>query len=220
MNNKVFVICTKEDSYILKNVKCLKKHYPTSGIIVVDSNSDNKSYMNQIRELYPDVVIADIKNRNYEYGSIMYAFNKYKDNYDIWFFIQDSLHIVEPMNLDNLDDNTVLVFDHNTSGYNSFGKHQTEEYHKQYPEWFKRLDYVSANGKLMTLWNSFIIKKDTFNKCINSDIFKLAPPAPTDKTGSMFWERAWTSVFLGNKLEMKVIIRNPLPIDKIFAKRV
>lgn len=217
--SEAFVICTKEGEFILDCIKNIKANYPSSVIIVVDSDSDDKQYMDTVRKDYPDVIIENIRNRNYEYGSITFAFNKYHCRAETWFFIQDSLHITRQIDLSNLDDNTVLVFDTNTSGWISMGHTQTKIHHDKYPEWFARSDYVSANKKLMTLWNSFIIKRGAFDKCINSDIFKSGPYVPICKWGSMFWERAWTTVFLSNKLDMKVINRNPLPILKIFAKR-
>ena len=109
LNKKLFVVCTKEGGYIKECVQKIIAHYPEDDILVVDSDSKDKSYMDGLRK-YKNVVIADYKNQNYEYGAIRYGFLNNKNKYDVFFFIQDSMKIEGEIDLSILDEDSVLFF--------------------------------------------------------------------------------------------------------------
>jgi len=223
LNKKLFVVCTKEGDYIKQCVEKIIAHYPEDDILVVDSDSKDKSYMDGLRK-YKNVVIArdsellaDYKNKHYEYGAILYGFKNNKDSYDVFFFIQDSIYIEGEIDLSILDEESVLVFSDFRKGWSNWTTHETK-CRKEFPEFFNHPNYVHPNNLLMVQFNSFIITSSTFDKCIKSELFNVAPGAPNNKIASCNWERLWTSVFLGNDLEIKTI-KNMNNIHKICAGR-
>lgn len=203
---KVFVITCKytpEKSFVYGSVDNILKHYPRSDIIIVDSCSEDKTYLADLRSKYPTVITEDVCNQNYEYGATVHAFNKFKNNYDVFFFLQDTVHIVKPIPLDILDDNTALMFDANTSGLHSDAAAR-ERFFNKFPQTSQMPGYVPPEGLFMCLWNSFIIKSNAFKKVVNSEIFKTVSP-PVDKVESRMWERLWSTMIASNGIQIKVI---------------
>ena len=94
---KLFAITCKytpQKSFVYGSVDNILKHYPRSDIVIVDSCSEDKTYLADLRSKYPTVMTEDVCNQNYEYGGTVHAFNKFKNQYDVFFFLQDTLHIV------------------------------------------------------------------------------------------------------------------------------
>lgn len=92
----MFVIPTKFDperAVVFDCVQGIREHHPDARILVVDSDSDNRSYLTQL-----DCETAAIGNRNYAPGAFKYAL---ETNPDVEFFYLffDSLLVH-----DNLDD--------------------------------------------------------------------------------------------------------------------
>jgi hypothetical protein len=89
--NHAFVItayCTNENKCIIDCVKSVRKYHKNSKIIIIDSDSPNKSYFNDV--LKYNVEICDIKNKHRFTGSVWYAYENFsKINY--FYFLQDSL---------------------------------------------------------------------------------------------------------------------------------
>lgn len=86
-------------------------------ICIVDSDSSNFSQYERVKTAFPDVEIHYAKNKNYEYGAWKYALEQYPD-YDVYFCIQDSLHVQSKINLHDVNDKTALLFYH-VSGFHS-----------------------------------------------------------------------------------------------------
>ena len=75
----MFVIpCKYNKDYpsIQKIVHDIRLFHPEETICVVDSDSDDKSYFDDIK-LYKNVIIEDIANKNYQIGAYWYAYKKY-----------------------------------------------------------------------------------------------------------------------------------------------
>jgi glycosyltransferase involved in cell wall biosynthesis len=85
----MFIVPCKYNPLCLieKTVESIRKLYPTTKILVVDSNSDDKSYAKKLEQY--DVIFADIKNSHYESGAFWYAVDKYKE--DFYVVMQDSV---------------------------------------------------------------------------------------------------------------------------------
>lgn len=215
MSKILFVVCTKEDKHIEKCIKKIISFYPEDGILVVDSDSRNKTYIDGLKK-YKNVMVADYKNKNYEYGAILYGFENNKDKYDIFFFIQDSMRIQGKIDLSILDEDSVLFLNLCKNGWHNCRRLE-KIYKKRFPDFFNHPKYVSADGLSLTQHNSFIINSSTLEKCLNSEIFSLID-APTNKTESIIWERIWTSIFIANGLKRKVI-KNLSNIKKIHGRR-
>lgn len=212
MNNSIaFVICCKDSLYIEKCIENINILYPQSSIYIVDSCSDNKSYFNSMAK-YNNVLIEDICNKNYEYGAYIHCFNKYKDNHDIFIFMQDSILINNSIpEISYVNENNVYVFNNNYSGWSQGIPHR-DLFYSLNPDFPK----TDPSQFLMTIWNSFIILKKTFNKIINSNIFNSAKP-PEDKLISCAWERVWSIIFNENNIQINHININN--ITKIFGCR-
>ena len=67
-------------------------NYNKPKIIVVDSDSPDKSYFDKLKS--KSIEVLDAKNRNYDTGAYWIAFNKFND-YDHYYFLQDSIKIKE-----------------------------------------------------------------------------------------------------------------------------
>jgi len=72
-----FIIPCRYNGAIFECVKSIKAHYPNDAeIIVVDSDSPDKSYFKKLEQM--GVTIADAKNVNYITGAIWYAFREFE----------------------------------------------------------------------------------------------------------------------------------------------
>ena len=202
-NKELFVVCTKEDKYIFKCVGNININHPSADILIIDSDSDNKDYMRTIDndKRYKNVIVSKFKNKNYEYGAILHGFLNYKNEYDVFFFVQDNLYYNRTIDSRPLKEDAAWVFSGYRDGWILWQNHY-ENQKKQFPDFFNHPKYVCPNNLLNVQWNSFIIRTKTFDKCINSEIFSLIG-APINKFGSIHWERIWASVFLANDIQIR-----------------
>jgi hypothetical protein len=80
MNSLAFIIpCHNmwDNGYIVPCIESIQKYNPDAKILVVDSNSPNRSYMSKI-----DCEILDIGNKNYDFAAYWKGFDHIKaDNY-------------------------------------------------------------------------------------------------------------------------------------------
>ena len=88
MKNRLCVISTKNPTDILLlTIEKVKLYYDDFDIVIVDSDSTDKKYFENIPE---DCIVEFCKNKNWELGAWKYAFNKY-NNYEVYMFLQDTL---------------------------------------------------------------------------------------------------------------------------------
>lgn len=88
------VICTHNvDDFVLNSLEKIKSHSPESEIIVVDSNSPKKDYLNIAESTYGAKIIEG--NSNYELGAWRLASNAYER--DSYLFLQDSVLQKKPI---------------------------------------------------------------------------------------------------------------------------
>ncbi len=88
---KAFVIACYHDGSndsIFKCVNSILKYYKLPKIVVVDSNSPNKTYFNKLKK--KKVIVYDANNKNYDSGAYWYAFKKLK-KVKFFYFLQDSV---------------------------------------------------------------------------------------------------------------------------------
>jgi hypothetical protein len=210
MNNFVFVICSKECDYIPECVDKIRKIY-TNDIIIVDSNSINGGCLRELQKKYTNVTIHSEKNCNYEYGAWVKAFNKYQNKYEAYIFMQDSVSLEKAFDFKELKKDSVLVLHYNDSGWNWDSEAKTRFVNK-----YKTVpvisDAINITPVPMCIWNSFIVRTDTFTKIINSEIFKAVMP-PIDKVESRMWERLWSIIIKSNDIKI-------LPITDPYPKTV
>ena len=109
MNNKrLFVISCYFDGSneaIFNITNSILKHYDNPKIVIVDSDSPDKTYFK--RMLSSNIEILDVKNKNYDTGAYWIAFNKFND-FDNYYFLQDSTIIKK--NLSSFENNNLTTF--------------------------------------------------------------------------------------------------------------
>ena len=109
MNDKrLFVISCFHDGSndaIFHCTDSILEHYKNPKIVVVDSDSPNKSYFDKLKS--KSIEILDVKNKNYDTGAYWLAFKKY-NNFDHYYFLQDSIKIKE--NLSIYEENDLTSF--------------------------------------------------------------------------------------------------------------
>lgn len=72
-------------------INSIKKFHPESDIVVVDSGSKDKSYFTFLKK--ENVLVEDVDNRNYDTGAYWYAYKKYKNDYEYFYFLHDSIKL-------------------------------------------------------------------------------------------------------------------------------
>jgi hypothetical protein len=84
---------------VLRCIESIRKHHPESPIHVVDSDSEDKSYYEQVKHLGAEV--QDIGNHSLTTGNIWHTYENYPD-YDFYYFLHDSMLIKDGL-LDLMD---------------------------------------------------------------------------------------------------------------------
>ena len=74
----------EEDGYIIRCIESIRRTNPKADVIVVDSDSPNRSYINKI-----DAEVLDIHNRNYAWGAYWQGY-RHKRGSDLYVCIHDS----------------------------------------------------------------------------------------------------------------------------------
>jgi len=212
ITNSLFVISCYFDgsnNSILRCTNSIIQNYNEPNIVVVDSNSPDKSYFEKLDKKY--IQIMDIGNKNYDTGAYWAAFKNYK-NYDNYYFLQDSIKIKK--NLSSFENNNITSFRYFKS-IDMVGGFLLEKTKKNLKNrllnFFKKNDNLhdfygfdtsrqmiwSKNELLKTnyyfpkLWISifgpmFICKKIVMKKLMNNNFDKILP---TNKEQQMAMER-------------------------------
>lgn len=117
----MFVIACKfnqEHPFILQLVNDIRQYHPNEKILVVDSNSSDKTYFQALSEF--KVLVEDIGNENWMIGAYWHAYKKFP-NEEYYFFLHDSMRV--KANLDYLKSEplvTLCFFDRSISNFNSW----------------------------------------------------------------------------------------------------
>lgn len=94
--NHVFVVACYFDGsnkMIYSCINSIRNFHPNSDIIIVDSNSPDRSYFELSKS--EKISILDSKNKNYDTGAYWLAFNNC--SYDYYYFLHDSIVINAPL---------------------------------------------------------------------------------------------------------------------------
>lgn len=196
---------------ILECIKNIKLYLPNAKIVIVDSDSYDKTYFNIINNLYSDIDIHDIKNKSYTFGCIWHVYENYKD-YEFYYFIHDSVIIKENLEYLSLKDLVIPIYARsgfwlgkNTNikypnyGFkrkdeisfilNNYKKYSSEEFQYSIPQYFNLVvgEIMFINRKILD-----ILYKYNYNKMV-----------PLTKHEASGHERSWGIVFekLGYDIE-------------------
>lgn len=96
----------------------IRKFHPTEKICVVDSNSSDKSYFDDIKK-YDNVIIEDVGNIYYQIGANWHAYKTYPDE-DFYYFLHDSMRIKANLDYLKKEDLTVFMYFHRFGGFEAF----------------------------------------------------------------------------------------------------
>jgi hypothetical protein len=181
-------------------------------ICIVDSDSSDFSIYDKISIIYPDIDICFAKNKHYEYGAWKYAYLKYP-NYEKYFCIQDTITILNKIDIDKVNDNTALTIFYRSGFQNDLRIYNTgiNLLNNSTITFDDYKDIINTRFILSTHC-SFIVT----NKII-CDIFKTLTEPPINKDGSITYERLFGLYFIIKKINT-INIRDF--IHKIHGKRI
>lgn len=95
---------TSKSPHIVQLVASIRQHHPVEKIMVVDSDSNDKSYF---AELEPySVIIEDVKNQHWMVGAYWHGYFKFP-NEPFYYFIHDSTKV--KANMDYLKDSPLTI---------------------------------------------------------------------------------------------------------------
>ncbi len=107
-SKRIFIISCYFDGSnkaVLDCVSSIKKYYLNPKIVVIDSNSPNKTYFNKLKK--DEVIVLNSKNKNYDTGAYWIGFKKFS-KYEYFYFLQDSVKF--KANLSKFEQNTLNTF--------------------------------------------------------------------------------------------------------------
>lgn len=83
-----------ERPVIFRAVETARAHMPNERILVVDSDSPDKTYLDRVQQM--GAIPACIANRHYETGALWYAYRKYPDE-SFFYLLHDSTEILKDL---------------------------------------------------------------------------------------------------------------------------
>lgn len=202
--DRIFAIPCKysdENPFIYRCLDSIRKHYDDK-IVVVDSNSDDKSYLDTIKDNYHNVDILDIQNNNFMTGAIWKVYKEYDSkNY---YFLHDSTEVLNDMSEYERYDVVPIMVSSDWMWPNWNGSRTSEWAREQITKKtsidFKEGDFDTIIGPM------FIIKKKILDKLKKLNLNKILP---TKKSEMEMMERIWGLAFdyLNIKFNNNVVIK-------------
>lgn len=160
----MFVIACKYDNshkFIYSLVDDIRKYHKDEEILIVDSDSDDKSYF-ELKDMYNNVIIDDVKNKNYHIGGYWYAYNNYVR--DFYYFLHDSVKIKD--NLDYLKEKDLTVLGHfKFDSRGNFGQKEILE----------NTTYELVETGIAIYGPIFFCKRNVMDKLFNKGFNKILP---------------------------------------------
>ena len=180
----MFIIPSKyvpDVSPLFKCVESITKFHPTEKIIVVDSYSDDDSYLKDF-EKYDNVIVSKYKNKHYECGALYYAYKEFP-NEQFYALIQDSIILKTNWGEFIHDDIT-----YNLMWFQEAGPFLEPQFN-YLKEVLEKTDYLphENTGHKGTYGMLGVYKKDVIETFINKGLLEVL--LPIDKFGSQMTER-------------------------------
>lgn len=177
----MFIIPCKftNDSPIFECIESIISHHPNEKIVVVDSYSEDLSYIDKIKNLN-NVSVLEKKNKHYEFGALKLCYEKYP-NEKKYCLIHDSIIIKNSLSTFLQDDKSYSIM--------YFYEHVTGDIQNLSIEhFFKNTNYNFTNKEIygcfgtMAIITNKIMKKFEKNKLFENLL-------PTNKFESQITER-------------------------------
>lgn len=157
----------KEYPFVIQLVKDIRDYHVDDKIVVVDSDSDDKSYFKEIEKY--DVIIEDVSNRNWMIGAYWHAYKKYPDE-EFYFFIHDSMRVKGNMDyLKEKDLTTLMYFNRGVGNFNTWGDRISNESKYKY-----NLIGMGCFGPI------FFCKNKVMKRMIEMEADKFLPNSKTE----------------------------------------
>lgn len=181
----MFIIACKwvEHSKLFELVESIKKNQPEEKIVVVDSNSNDKSYFEKIKN---DCIIEDFGNSNYLEGALWYCYEKYKDE-NFFYLVQDSMILKKNLNFLKDKDVTHLSY---------FPYHYNYQYGNQMYQYCSTILHEKTNYKYIVpkyaiFGSTLYLKREVLDKLKINGFNNVLP---TNKMEMESLERLWAVV--------------------------
>jgi len=162
----MFVISCKFNRnfpHIIELVSSIRKYHLSDKIVVVDSNSEDKSYFDDLKKF--DVLIEDVDNKNWMIGAYWHAYKKYP-NEEFYFFMHDSMLVKADLTFLTKKDLTILMY---------FERNGVAHFNN----WAKRINnetkYRYNNEKYGCYGPIFFCKKEIMQSLLENGVDKLLP---------------------------------------------
>lgn len=186
----------------------IKDNLENYKICVVDSDSDNFTNYEVIKNNFPDVDIYYAKNKNYEYGAWKYA-AELCPSYDAYFCIQDTMHIRRQIDISVINDKNVYTW-HNNSGYYSHPSIKQMGIDNLKTAGLNYEPFIDS-GFALSFGCIFIVNYNTIK-----NIFETFRVPPINKDGSCMYERNFGLYFIINNITTMDLSGY---LDKIYGQR-
>jgi len=183
----MFVVPCKwtENCLVEDSINSILKYHPNEKIVVVDSDSDNKDYFNNL----PDsVIVADIKNKNYMEGALWYCYENYPEE-DFFYLVQDSMISIK--NADSFKERDVTTLSYFPFQYNpsTYGTHTMRNYAQN--EIKTKTFYNFIEPRWAMFGPTVYIKRHILDRLKSKGFDKILP---TNKMEMEAMERIWAIV--------------------------
>lgn len=165
--NTFVIACkfNKNRPYIYACISSILAYHPNDELIIIDSNSDDKSYIEFLKEnKFDNIIIHESKNNHFDTGAYWVALNEFER--DKYIFIHDSLVLFENIS-DFIDKQDVsFLISSNNFTWPSYRKYKlanlyVKDYKDRSPDWGqKMLDKTKINS------SEYFKKSIEFNTCI------------------------------------------------------
>lgn len=178
----MFVIPCKYNAtfpFVQQLVRSIREFHPDDKIVVVDSDSADKSYFADLRQY--DVIIEDVGNRHWMVGAYWHAYKKFSHE-DFYFFMHDSMIVKSNLDFIKQDDLTLLMFFERERGnFDLWGEKITNE-----------SDYEYRYGGYGCYGPIFFCKNHVMQHMLNMGVDKFLP---SNKQETWYCERAYGFFF-------------------------
>lgn len=179
--------------YILDCIASMKKLNIDNPIVVVDSASPDKSYMDKIKA--PNITILDIENKNYAFGALWKGIEAVDSAY--YALVHDSCTFNTPI------DPSVYQGQH----FVPFYRFHNQEYSasQKYRDWIVKqvqdlCNYQIIDTTIGTLFGIFVASKKYLTKLKEDNFDKILP---TEKMQAVYCDEvAWSLAAMNNGIDL------------------
>jgi hypothetical protein len=194
----------KEKSQIQECIDSIRTHHPEEKIVVVDSVSDDTTYLEDLSKI-PNVIVFEKQNSNYIVGALWKVYEAFPDEHH-YVLIHDSMVINKPL--------TKFLEDDQTYSFLYFIQ-EPQSADQPVIDRFVGPNYVHTPGYPMVgvFGTACILKNDLMKKFIKNNLHQTF--LPKDKTECMVSERAIGVLFsleginfVQNSVEQKNILEH------------